>query len=105
MKEITVQELKTLRDEGKAHQLIDVREAHEVAVCSINGEHIPMATVMENSDKIKRDIPVVVHCRGGKRSAAVIDALERTHQYDNLMNLKGGILAWAKEIDPTLPQY
>lgn len=105
MKTLTVQELKSRRDSGEELQLVDVREAHEVAICTIGGEHIPMGDVMENVDKFRRDIPVVVHCRSGKRSAAVINALETAHGYDNLINLDGGILAWANEIDPSMPQY
>lgn len=52
-----------------------------------------------------KDKPVVIHCRSGARSASVINALETQYGFTNLFNLKGGILAWAMEIDPTIPSY
>lgn len=98
MKEITVQELKMMRDANEDFQLIDVREEYEFDEANINGELIPMGEVMDNLDKISKDKKVVVHCRSGKRSASVIQALESQHGYTNLYNLKGGILAYIDEI-------
>jgi sulfur-carrier protein adenylyltransferase/sulfurtransferase len=105
MKEVTVSELKQMLDQKEDFQLIDVREPHEAEICEIGGELIPMGEVMEHLDKISRTKKVVVHCRSGARSGNVIKALEAQHQYENLYNLKGGILAWAKEIDPSLATY
>lgn len=105
MKEVTAQELKKMKDSKADFQLIDVREPHEADIASIGGMLIPMATVLQHLDKIARDKPVVIHCRSGARSASVVQLLERQHGYSNLYNLKGGILAWAREIDPTLPTY
>jgi len=105
MKEITVQELKQMKDEGKDFQLIDVREQHEFDLCNLGGDLIPLNTVMDDPDKISKDKPVVVHCRSGARSANAIMALSERYGYDNLSNLKGGILAWSQEIDPSVPQY
>ena len=105
MKSISVLELKNMRDNGLAHQLIDVRESHELEICEIGGEHIPMGQIMANLDKIRTDIPVILHCRSGARSLAVIEALRKTGEYENLVNLQGGILAWAREVDPSLEQY
>lgn len=104
MKEISVKELKSMIDRKDNFQLIDVREQHEADICSIGAELIPMGDVLDNLDKIKKDIPVVIHCRSGKRSAAIIEALS-SQGYTNLINLKGGILAWADEIDPSMPKY
>lgn len=98
MKEITAIELKKLIDEKKDFQLIDVREEYEFDEVNINGQLIPMGEVMENIDKISKDKQVVVHCRSGKRSATVINALETQHGYTNLYNLKGGILAYIDEV-------
>lgn len=98
MKEITVQELKQLMDTKGNFQLIDVREQYEFDEVNINGELIPMGEVMDNADKIAKDKQVVVHCRSGKRSASVIQALESQKGYTNLYNLKGGILAYIDEI-------
>ncbi len=105
IKEITVQELKKMRDEGTPHQLIDVREAHEADVASIQGLLIPMGDVMDRVEEIKKDIPVIVHCRSGARSRAIVEALQGNFEFDNLFNLKGGILAWANEIDSSIQTY
>lgn len=105
MKEITVTELKSKMDAKENIQIIDVREPYEAEICSIGGELIPMGEIMEHTDKIKKDIPVIIHCRSGKRSAAVINALEQNFGYTNLHNLKGGILAWADEVDKGMSRY
>ena len=105
MKEITVQELKKLKDTGADFQLIDVREPHEFDICNLDGELIPMSEIPYNVDKIAKDKQVVIHCRSGKRSGDMLLWLEKNHGFNNLYNLKGGILAWAKEIDPEMPQY
>ena len=105
MQEITVQQLKSMKEAKEDFQLIDVREEYEHDICEIGGELIPMGEVNDNVDKISRDKKVVVHCRSGKRSATVIQMLEQAHGFKNLYNLKGGILAWADEIDNSLAKY
>ena len=105
MKEVTVQELKKLMDSNADFQLIDVREPHEYDICNLNGELIPMSDIPNNVDKIAKDKQVVIHCRSGKRSGDMLLWLEKNHGFKNLYNLKGGILAWAKEIDPEFPTY
>ena len=97
MKEITPAELKQLINEKKDFQLIDVREEYEFDEANINGELIPMGEIMDNIDKISKDKQVVIHCRSGKRSAGVINALESQHGFTNLYNLTGGILAYLEE--------
>jgi rhodanese-related sulfurtransferase len=104
MKEITVSELKHLRDNNSDFQLIDVREDHEVEICEIGGEHIPMGEVMHQLEKIDKNKQVVIHCRSGARSGAICQALEKVG-YTNVYNLKGGILAWANEIDSSITKY
>lgn len=98
MKEISVTELKKLMDEKADFQLIDVREEHEFDEANLKGQLIPMGEVLQRVDEISRDKQVVVHCRSGKRSASVINALEGQHGFTNLYNLKGGILAYIEEI-------
>ena len=98
VKEITATELKTLIDKKADFQLIDVREQHEFDEVNLNGELIPMGDVMDNTEKISKDKQVIIHCRSGKRSAAVIQALETQLGYTNLYNLKGGILAYIEEV-------
>jgi sulfur-carrier protein adenylyltransferase/sulfurtransferase len=105
MKEVTVQELKKLKESGADFQLIDVREPHEYDICNLDGELIPMSEIPHNVDKISKSKQVIIHCRSGKRSGDMLLWLEKNHGFDNLYNLKGGVLAWAKEIDPSMPQY
>lgn len=105
MKEITVKELKQKIDNNEDFQLIDVREELEYDICNLNGELIPMGTIMDNIDRISREKPVIVHCKAGGRSAAVINALESQSGFTNLYNLKGGITAYAQEIDHSIQLY
>ncbi len=105
VKEITVQELYRMLTEGEDFQLIDVREPHEYAIANIGGELIPLGSIAQAADRIARDKTVVVHCRSGARSARAIRELEQLYGFDNLYNLKGGILAWSKEIDSSVPSY
>ena len=105
VKEITVQELKKMRDEGTPHQLIDVREEHEADIASIQGLLMPMGDVMDRLEEINKDLPVIVHCRSGARSRAIVEALQANFNFQNLYNLKGGILAWANEIDHSIQTY
>jgi len=105
MKEVTVQELKALKDAGADFQLIDVREPHEFDICDLGGDLIPQGDIPSSVDKIDRNKQVVIHCRSGARSGNMVQWLEKNHGFTNLYNLKGGILAWAREIDPEMPTY
>lgn len=100
VREISPLELKAWQEQGIDHQIIDIREIHEVMVSNLGGVHIPMAFCLSRKDEIRRDVPVVVHCRSGARAAAIISALIQKGDFDNLYNLKGGITAWAAEVDP-----
>lgn len=104
MKEVTVQELKQMMDQHDDFQLIDVRETHEFDYCNLGGQLIPMGEVMNNLDKISKDKKVVIHCKSGGRSGTIVQLLSE-RGYDNLYNLKGGILAWADQIDSSVPKY
>lgn len=105
MKEVTVQELKEMMDSKADFQLIDVREPHEYDICNLNGDLIPQGEIPQSVDKIAKDKKVVIHCRSGARSGNMVQWLENNHKLTNLYNLKGGILAWAREIDPEMPTY
>lgn len=104
MKEITVEELKSMMDGNEEFQLIDVREPFEYEVSNLNGLNIPLSGILVEVDKISKEVPVVIHCRSGKRSAQAIMLLEQ-QGYDNLSNLEGGILAWQEDIDPDMDVY
>jgi rhodanese-related sulfurtransferase len=105
MKEKTVLELKKMIDDKEDFQLIDVREEYEFEIANLGGELIPLATLMSNVDKISSSKTVIIHCRSGARSAAAVNQLEKSHHFQNLYNLKGGILAYANEVDHSLPKY
>jgi rhodanese-related sulfurtransferase len=106
MEEITATELKQRLDNGDDIQIIDVREDNEVAVARIpNSKHIPLAQVLSRQDEIDPDRETVVHCKGGGRSARAIEALQRSGFQGKLVNLKGGIIGWSEEVDPTVPKY
>ena len=105
MKSITPVELKSKQDSGESYQLIDVREPHEADICTIGGQLIPMGTILDHVEDINKDKPVIVHCRSGKRSAAVIQTLEMKFGFDNLYNLEGGILQYADDVDDSLERY
>jgi len=104
MKEVTFQELKNMMDRNDEFQLIDVREPFEYEVSNLNGLNIPLAGIVIESDKVAKDRPVIIQCRSGKRSAQAVMLLEQ-QGFDNLANLKGGILAWKEEIDPDMDVY
>ncbi len=103
--EMTVTEFNNLRTNQVDITLIDVREPHEFDIVDMSGILIPQHQVEMHLDKIPKTGKVVIHCRSGIRSADVIRHLQKSHGYDNLYNLKGGILAWAREIDTSLPIY
>lgn len=105
VKEVNVKELKELQDSATDFQLIDVREPYEYEIVNLGGELIPLAQIGHASERIATDRQVVIHCRSGKRSANAIRQLEETFGYENLYNLKGGVLAYAKEIDESLATY
>lgn len=101
---ITVEELAQWREEGKAHTLIDVRESNEYEFANIGGTLIPLGEVQARMDEIPTEGDVVMMCRSGGRSgqaAAMLAAAGRT----NIINLTGGILAWADKVDTTIPKY
>lgn len=102
MKEISVQELKQMLEKKEDFQLIDVREEYEYEWANLGGELIPLGTIVKNLDIIKKDKKVIIHCKSGARSSAVIDTLEKQFGFTNLYNLKGGIMAYINEIDPSI---
>lgn len=105
MKEITVRELQAMRARGEDFQLVDVREPYETEIATLEGELIPLAEIAAAQDRIARDKKVVMHCRTGVRSGNAVRFLEDQFGFDNLFNLKGGIQAWSREIDPAVPEY
>jgi len=106
MEEINSTELKQRLDKGDDIQILDVREDNEVAIGRIpNAVHIPMGQVLSRINEIDPDRETVVYCKMGGRSARVVDALQRSGFTGKLINLKGGIVGWSNEVDPTGPKY
>jgi rhodanese-related sulfurtransferase len=85
--------------------LLDVREAWEREIAMLpQALHVPMAELAGRLAEIGRDKDVVVMCRSGGRSLTVAKYLEE-QGYRSVANLTGGILAWARDVDPTLATY
>src|SRR5690349_8699527 len=106
MEEITATELKQRLDKGDDIQIIDVREDNEYAYARLpNSVHIPLGQVLARMDEIDPSRETVVHCKMGGRSARAIDAMQRSGFQGKLVNLKGGILRWSDEVDPSVPKY
>lgn len=102
---ISVQELKQWQEAKTPFVLIDVREPYEQEIVDIGGILIPKGDIEQHLDQIPKTGNVVVHCRSGKRSADVIELLQAQYGYTNLLNLEGGILAYANEVDQELATY
>lgn len=105
VKEKTVQELQEMITNDEDFQLIDVREEFEFEIVNLKGTLIPLSEVPDKVDEIDRSKTVVFHCKSGVRSAQAILFLEQEFGFTNLYNLKGGVLAYADEIDHSLPKY
>lgn len=101
---MTVQEYAAWRAEGKSHFLLDVREPDEHATARVEGGVlIPLGELMGRLGALPKDKTIVVMCHHGVRSAHAVHHL-RAEGYD-AVNLSGGIDAWSREIDPTIPTY
>ncbi len=106
MKTISVEELEAIIQVQKPVFLLDVRNPFEYDICHLeNAVLIPMNTIPDNAQQIPQDLPVIVYCHHGQRSASVIDFLEQKYHFKNLYNLTGGIHAWAVEVDIEMDTY
>jgi rhodanese-related sulfurtransferase len=104
--DITVKKFAAMQTSRVPYTLLDVRRDDELAIARYPEPylHIEMSEVMERTDEIPRDKPIIVACRSGGRSAKVAAELA-AHGFQNIHNLAGGILAWADQIDPNIKQY
>jgi rhodanese-related sulfurtransferase len=94
MKSISVQELRQWREAGKPFLLVDVREEHERMAYHIGGLHLPMSEVGDTWKVLQQELPVVVYCAKGIRSAIFIQRLERAQGMPPMYNLEGGLKNW-----------
>lgn len=99
IKEISVEEFIQWKERGEDFQVIDVREPFEYEDINIGALLIPLASVSSRANEISRDKKVIIHCKVGGRSAKAVQELEEKFGFDNLYNLKGGILAILQETD------
>jgi len=105
LKEISVQKLNKKINNNEKFSLIDVRENKELTISKISQAiHIPMNTIPDNLHQIESTQPIIVMCKSGGRSAQVCEYLQN-QGYSNIYNLKGGIISWALEIDPSMDIY
>ena len=102
--QITVKEFKARRDSGEDIFLLDVREPYEYQIAQIGGTLIPQNDVPNRLAEIPRDREIVVQCRSGARSQRIAELLKQSG-YTQVVNLAGGILAWADEIDAKVQKY
>jgi sulfur-carrier protein adenylyltransferase/sulfurtransferase len=103
--EITAPEVKKLMDEKRPFVLVDVREPHEFQICRIPGSTlIPLGEIPRRMHELNSADEIVVHCRSGMRSAQAVEFLMKAG-FRKIHNLKGGVLAWADQVDPSMPKY
>jgi sulfur-carrier protein adenylyltransferase/sulfurtransferase len=103
--EITVLELKARQDRGEDVFILDVREPHEYEINRIPGSVlIPLGDLPERFTELDANREIVVMCKSGMRSARAANFL-REHGFKVAKNLKGGVLAWVDQVDPSQPKY
>lgn len=105
--EISPAELKKRLDAGDKVVILDVREAHELAICSLaNTLHIPLGELAYKLDKLEpyKEQEIAVYCRSGKRSERAAMFLQE-NGFKHVSNLQGGILAWADQVDSEMAKY
>ena len=103
--EITPLELKERLDRGEDVFILDVREPQEWEICRLPGAKlIPLGQLPSRMHELNSADFIVAHCRTGGRSATAVRLLHNAG-FRKIKNLKGGILAWATQVDPTVPRY
>jgi molybdopterin/thiamine biosynthesis adenylyltransferase/rhodanese-related sulfurtransferase len=107
VREMSVSEYSTLREAGTEHLLLDCREPFELGICEIDGNvNIPLGQIAQRLDELApwKHKLIVSQCKSGRRSMKALETLKK-HGFTNVVNLEGGILAWADEIDQSLSSY
>lgn len=103
--DITVADLDLRMKAGEQIRLIDVREPHELRISSIQGaESIPLGQLASRMSELDSAEDIVLFCKVGPRSTRALEVLASAG-FRKVKNLKGGINAWAEEIDQSLPIY
>jgi len=104
--EVTVQEMKRALDDAKLGiKVIDVREPDEYEIAHVKGVPLfPLSTLPQKFTELDPNVEYYIHCKSGVRSMKALKFL-REQGFKYLKNVKGGILAWADEIDHNVPKY
>jgi sulfur-carrier protein adenylyltransferase/sulfurtransferase len=103
--DITAVELAQRLREGNHIKLIDVREPHELEISHLeNANLIPLGQLASRLSELDSADEIVLFCKSGTRSARALELLASAG-FRKMKNLKGGINAWAKDVDPSLPIY
>jgi sulfur-carrier protein adenylyltransferase/sulfurtransferase len=105
--EVTPAQLKAELDAGRRITILDVREPHEWGIgnlANLGAKLIPLGQFPARLDELNRNDDIVVHCKMGGRSAKAYETLKQAG-FPKIRNLKGGILAWADQVDPAMPKY
>ena len=102
--QITVKQLKSKLDAGEEFKLIDVREPHEYQICNIDqADLVPLGQIPTRLAEFDINDRYIVHCKMGGRSAQAVQLMRQAGL--DATNVEGGILAWANEVDPSMPKY
>lgn len=105
MRNISPEELQSRLKAGDKPVILDVREPWEHKLCALpDSVHIPMQQIPAQMETLDPDKELVVYCHTGVRSLHVGQFLEH-NGFKNVVNLKGGIEAWAQAVDPTMARY
>ena len=102
--EITVQELEALRKANADIFILDVRNPDEYAICNLGGHLIPLNELPIRMKELNPEQHIIVHCKMGGRSSRATEWL-LNQGFKHVQNLRGGIMAWANEIDPKIQKY
>ncbi len=105
--ELSATELDRRLREGDTLTLVDVREPWEKGVADlpeVGQLRIPMRELLARLSELEVDGPVVLYCRSGSRSGRATLAL-RARGLENVWNLRGGLLAWKADVDPSIEAY
>jgi rhodanese-related sulfurtransferase len=105
--EITPTELKQRLDRNDSIVLVDVREPHEYAIADlpeVGQKRIPMREFATRVGELDPGAELVLYCRSGARSGRLAAHL-MAQGFDRVWNLKGGVLKWREDVDPSLQSY
>lgn len=102
--EISVQELEALLKAKADILILDVRNPDEYAICNLGGHLLPMSELATRYQELNPEQHIVIHCHAGGRSRRATEFLLQ-QGFKHVSNLRGGITAWANEIDPKMAKY